>query len=365
MPAGAQRTAVAYVIPQQQPDQAALRTLLHTLAEHGVQVRRALAPFVSGRVRYSAGAYVVLGAQPAGPAAARLLEPPSRGGISVGSPALAADTTPLALPQLLGVGVAPVRDSFPIPLTDPIAPPTPVYPVPAGFGDSASHVVALFVPAGAGRPLAWTRSTFDRYGVRYAPVDGPTMTDGDGLRRQYETLLLADAGTAPYVGLGANVAAGLRAFLDDGGTIVAVGRGARWLIEVLRLPGRFDDIAPDTEPPGPPGSGSDSALVRVRIDRTSPLVADLAAHAFAWVAGGPTTVFVPDTTVTRVVATYDAGEIVVGSPAVARAYNGRAAAINVPHGRGRVVLFGFDPSYRGASLATLPMLWSALRVRGH
>jgi hypothetical protein len=365
-PACAQRAAgaaVAYVIPQQQPDQAALKTLLLTLADHGVEIRRALAPFVSGRVRYSAGAYVVLAAQAHGSVAAGLLEPPL-GGPTTNASIAGADTTPIGLPQLLGVGVAAVRDSFPIPVTPPIASPVPRYPTPAGLGDSVRRVIALYVPAGAGRPVAWTRATLERYGVRYAAVDSAAMRDGDGLRQSFDVLLLADAGASPYAALSPAVAAGLRAFVDDGGTIVAIGKGARWVVEALRMPGRFDDIAADSEPTGPPGSGADSALVRLRIDRGSPIVADMVAHAFAWVAGGPTTVYAPDTERVHVVATYDAGEVVAGSATVSRAYNGRAAAVDVPQGHGRVVLFGFDPAYRGASLATLPMLWGALRVRG-
>lgn len=364
-PVRAQRAAVAYVIPQQQPDQAALKTLLQTLADLGVEIHRALAPFVSGRVRYSAGAYIVLTAQPRGSVAAGLLEAPLGGATTVASVATA-DTIPIGLAQLLGVGVAAVRDSFPIPVTPPIASPVPHYPTPAGLGDSVRRVIALYIPAGAGRPVAWTRATLERYGVRYAAVDSAAMGDGDGLRQDYDILLLADAGASPYAALSPAVAAGLRTFVDDGGTIVAIGRGARWVIEALRLPGRFDDIAADSAPPGPPGppgSGADSALLGVRIDRGSPIVADMVAHAFAWVAGGPTTVYVPDTSHAHVVATYDAGEVVAGSATVARAYDGRAAAVDVPQGRGRVVLFGFDPAYRGASLATLPMLWGALRVR--
>src|SRR5665213_1153364 len=52
---------VAYIIPQQQPDQASLLTLLGVLADRGVEIRRALAPFASGRLRYSAGAVTGIG----------------------------------------------------------------------------------------------------------------------------------------------------------------------------------------------------------------------------------------------------------------------------------------------------------------
>jgi hypothetical protein len=346
---------IAYIIPQQQPDQTALLTLLGVLQDRGVEVRRALAPFASGRVRYSAGAYIVLGSQRHADAAAAVLA--SRLDTATGpggdTPEAGADTAAPALPALLGVGVAVVRDSFPIPVTPPVAPRAPRYITPAGLGDSARRVVGVYVPAAVGRPVAWMRATLDRYGVRYAPVAAGALRAGDALRERYDVVLLPDGGAAAFAALDGP---GLRAFLDAGGTIVAVGSGARWAIRTLRLPGRFDDIAAT--------GGADSALVRVGIDRGSPVAADMVAHAVGWVGGGPAPVFAPDTTHARVVARYDASDVVTGSPEVARAFDGRPAITDVPQGRGRVVLFGFDPAYRGVSLSTLPLLWGALRLRG-
>jgi hypothetical protein len=335
---------IAYIIPQQQPDQTALLTLLGVLQDHGVEIRRALAPFASGRVRYSAGAYIVLGSQPRADAAAAVL----------GSQRPAGDTVAPALPALLGVGVAAVRDSFPIPVTPPFVPRAAQYNTPAGLGDSVRRVVGLYVPAGVGRPVVWTRRTLDRYGVRYAPIAAAALLAGDALRGRYDVVLLPDGGAAAFATLSGS---GLRAFLDAGGTIVAVGSGAQWAVRTLRLPGRFDDISPAA-------GSADSALVRATIDRGNPIATDMVAHAVGWVAGGPATVFAPDTAFAHVVARYDGSDVMAGAPDVARQYDGRAAITDVPQGHGRVVLFGFDPAYRGVSLSTLPLLWGALRLRG-
>ncbi len=351
---------LAYIIPQQQPDQASLLTLLQVLADRGVEIRRALAPFASGRVRYSAGAYIVLGSQANASAAAMVLGPPSAAdhGVAKNASPPATDSVAPGLPALLGVGVAAVRDSFPIPVTPPVTLRRAQYVTPAGLGDSAPRVVGVYVPASAGRPVAWTRTTMERFGVRYAPVAASALAAGDALRQRYDVVLLPDGGAAAFASLNGS---GLRAFIDAGGTIVAVGSGAKWAIRAFRLPGRFDDIAAAGTGDG---TGDDSALMRVAIDRRSPMAAGMVAHALGWVAGGPATVFTPDTAHTQVVARYDASEVALGSPDVARSYDGAAAIVDVPQRHGRVVLFGFDPAYRGVSLATLPLLWGALRLRG-
>src|ERR1700691_83324 len=250
---------VAYIIPQQQPDQPALLTLLGVLQDRGVEVRRALAPFASGRVRYSAGAYIVLGSQPHAGAAAAVLA--SRRDTASwprsDTSGAGADTVAPALPALLGVGVAAVRDSFPIPVTPPVASRAPRYGTPAGLGDSVRRVAGVYVPAGVGRPVAWMRGTLDRYGVRYAPVAAGALLAGGALRARYDVVLLPDGGAAAFATVSGS---GLRAFLDAGGTIVAVGSGAQWAVRTLRLPGRFDDISPAA-------GSADSALVRATIDR--------------------------------------------------------------------------------------------------
>jgi hypothetical protein len=35
--------------------------------------------------------------------------------------------------------------------------------------------------------------------------------------------------------------------------------------------------------------------------------------------------------------------------------------VDVRHGRGHVVLYGFRPQYRGQSVATYPFIWNAIQ----
>ena len=162
-------------------------------------------------------------------------------------------------------------------------------------------------------------------------------------------------------GLGEPGAGALAAFVDAGGTLVAFNEASNYAIESLKLPVTNVLAGIRSNDFYAPGS-----LLRVEIDRANPLATGYAAPEPAvWFEGSPA-FDVTDASAAKIVARYPAAATdpllsgwLLGAPKLA----GKAAMVDVARGKGHVVLFGFRPQYRAQTMATLPLLWNAMRAR--
>jgi hypothetical protein len=168
-------------------------------------------------------------------------------------------------------------------------------------------------------------------------------------------------------GLGPDGVKALREFVENGGTLVCLNRASDFAIEQFKLPLR-DVVAglPRTEfyVPG--------SILRIELDTTHPIAAGMPKESIAWAEDSP--VFEVITTGSQfsvpasnvhVIGWYSrvkdpllSGWLLGGSR-----IKGKAALVEVTMGKGRIVLFGFRPQYRGQSLATYPLLFSAIGGR--
>jgi len=105
------------------------------------------------------------------------------------------------------------------------------------------------------------------------------------------------------------------------------------------------------------------SILAVEIERDSPIARGFTATVPAiWFENGPA-FEISDPSIATAVASYPAS----GNPLLSgwllggSKLNGKAALVDVKHGRGRVVLYGFRPQYRGQSMATYPLIWSAIQ----
>ena len=212
----------------------------------------------------------------------------------------------------------------------------------------------------------WTRFVFERQ----TEMDYETLRDEDvragRLRDRFDALVLPDQlpdqilrghprGSLPeeYTGgLGKEGVESLKAFAAGGGTLVALNAASGLALEggALDLP-VVNVLAGSAEGPDPvycPG-----ALLRVGLDGTHPLAHGLPPETPVWFESGPAF----DIRAGRVVARYGGDPLLSGWLLGGKRLSGHAALVEVPLGRGRVVLFGFRPQYRAQSWATyIPFL---------
>jgi len=368
----------AYVIPRQQRDTIGLATLLGILHRGQVEIRTALQPVTAGSQRFAAESYVVVLRQPYAAFAKALLEPQRYPDLRLypgGPPLPPYDVTAHALPLLMGVTAVAARDSLRVGLSPPVEPPTatPGYP---GFAGPDAPRIGLYrsyvnsTDKGA-IDEGWTRWVFDTWNVPYVSVVD-SVVRGDKLRESFDVIVLPDQEPhdildglsrqypAPYPGgLAQDGVQGLRQFVQDGGTLIALNEASRFAVEQLRLPVRnvLEGVADDEF--YAPGS-----IFRLELDTAQPIARGLPAQSIAWFESGPA-FEVLDSSVARVVGRYpaDADKVLLSGWVLhPERVAGRAALIEVKQGTGRVVLFGFRAQYRGQSLATFPLLFNSLHT---
>jgi Zinc carboxypeptidase len=164
-------------------------------------------------------------------------------------------------------------------------------------------------------------------------------------------------------GLGTEGVAALRNFVEQGGTLVCLNRASDFAIEQFKLPVR--DVVDGTSEKEffVPGS-----ILSIELDKSSPLTEGMPTESIAWVEDSPVfeivggSEFAPGQKV-QVIATYPVNRnpLLSGWLLGADRLKGKAALVEVQLGKGRIILFGFRPQYRGQSLATYPLFFNALR----
>ena len=369
----------AFVVPASGQNPAALATLLQIFRHAQVEVRAALGAFSIGRERFFPGSYVILLRQPYAAFAKAMLERQSYPDLREypgGPPRRPYDVTAHTLPLLLGVRVLAVADSLPIGLSPPITAPTPVYRAQGLSADdavrrAAGPRIAIYRSYAAPADEGWTRWLFDTWRIPYQSVTDSAVRAG-GLADRFDAIVLPsqdpsavlsglppDLYPARYAGgLGAAGVQALRDFVDGGGTLIALNRSCDFAIGALDLPvtdALLDLPRRDFYAPG--------SILRLQLDPDEPLAAGMPQNGIAWFEGGPA-FDVRDPSRVRVVANYpaDADDVLLSGWLLGAAkLAGKAALVEVRRGRGRVILFGFRPQYRGQSLATYPLLFNALR----
>jgi len=178
-------------------------------------------------------------------------------------------------------------------------------------------------------------------------------------------------------GIGEQGVKALREFVEQGGTLTCLNRASDFAIEQFKLPIRdVVDGLPRTDfyVPG--------SILRIELNASDPIAKRMAKESIAWAENSPvfevsgtgvppvnaeaqsTTGRMPLPQV-KIIAWYpkDRDPLLSGWLLGGDRIKGKAALVEVGMGKGRIILFGFRPQYRGQSLATYPLFFNAISAR--
>ncbi|MGI8544428.1 MAG: M14 family metallopeptidase [Aridibacter sp.] len=380
----------AYVIDTSQKDYNPI--LVFSLLTAGVDVINAVPFKVNGKT-YEDTAVIVLN-QPYGDFAKVMIEPQEYPNLrdDEGNPISPYDVTAHSLALLTGVKVKKIYEKFPIPKESVKT--SPIMPIgnanhnnPAKENnlkheyESKPSIYHSNIPS---MDEGWTRWIFDdrKYSqifVSYVPlvkipsknlIFNKNIID-ESFRNKTNSIIFPDQspkqilegykeGSMPkeYTGgLGKEGVEKLKYFVKDGGTLVFLNRSSDFAIEQFDLP--VKNIAKDWKEKDfyIPGS-----ILRTELDTKHPIAKGMPEQSIAWFEDSP--VFeVTDNSRVKVIAKYPekADEILLSGWALGKEkIAGKAALVEVPMGKGKIILFGFRPQYRGQSLATFPLLFNSI-----
>lgn len=255
---------------------------------------------------------------------------------------------------------------------------------PAGLTPIVRARVALYKPWVENIDEGWTRWLLEQYEFPYTSIADEDVRRG-GLRARYDAIVLPDASAErllsghppgalpdPYTGgLGSEGAAALRAFVEAGGTLVALDSATALAIATLGLPVR--DAAQGA---GPSEFFCPGSILGLELDAAHPLAFGMkartaaffaysSAYELAWPAATDGHSGTAARPAIEVVGRYPIRDVLMsGWLEGERVVAGRAAVVSARVGLGRAVLIGFRAQHRAQAHATFRLLFNAIHTSG-
>jgi hypothetical protein len=247
----------------------------------------------------------------------------------------------------------------------------------SGSGSSRIPTKLIYKSHVASMDEGWTRWVFDKHRFQFAgrifkpeSVFNNEIQSGD-LIAKTDTIIFPDQspnqilngyakGSMPdeYTGgVGKEGVENLRKFVEAGGTLVFLNRASEFAIKQFDLPIKDVTDGLNRKDFFIPGS-----ILRTELDTAHPIAKNMPRQSIAWFEDSPA-FEITDATNVKIIARYPqkTEEILLSGWVLgAEKLAGKAALVEVKMGKGKIVLFGFRPQYRGQSLATFPLLFNAI-----
>lgn len=229
--------------------------------------------------------------------------------------------------------------------------------------------IGLYRPYSASMDEGWTRWLLDAYRMPYESLYNPDIRAGS-LADRWDVIVIADMGAGTIMegfqegtipgryagGIGAEGLRELDAFVREGGTLVTLNGSSRFAIDELHLPVR--DVVRGMSRQDFYVSGS---ILEVLTDPSHPVMSGMPERAPVMVGQSP--VFTTEEGFSgKILAKYQTE----GSPLLSGYLlgedhmQGYAAAVEVEHGEGRVILLGMKPQWRGQPFGSFRVLFNAM-----
>jgi hypothetical protein len=233
--------------------------------------------------------------------------------------------------------------------------------------------IGLFRPWQASMDEGWTRWMLEQYGFDPVSLRNADIKAGS-LGDRLDVIILADYGARTileghrtgtihprYVGgIGPEGVRALDEFVQNGGTLVCLNGSSQFAIDELGLP--VENVTA--------GIGGDEfsisgSILEILPDAAHPIMAGMPARAPVFFSRSP--VF---TTKEGFEGVALAKHVSTGSPLLSgfllgeEHLHGYAAALDVHHGQGHVILLGFKPQWRGQPFGSFRTLFNAAVFHG-
>jgi hypothetical protein len=223
----------------------------------------------------------------------------------------------------------------------------------------------------------WTRYLLDSHEIPYRSLLNADIRRGD-LSRNYDVILIPDQAVRDIVegyrsgrrqfelphqalpppeyrgGIESDGVRALEAFVAEGGTLILVDRACDLATGEMKLGVRNILEGLDREQFFGPGS-----IVRIETDPTHPLAYGMPAAGYGYFR--KSRAFELTAQGASVAVRYSPGDVLASGWLLGESFiRGRAAVVEIPHGRGRVILLGFSPYFRAQPHSTFKLLFNAL-----
>ncbi len=387
----------AYVVPAAQADGYAAREMLRRLQHGGIDVRRASAPFAVNGKTYAKDDYILLAAQPFRGYLVDLMEPQKYPEIRSGTTGPTKRPYDLAgwtLPYQMGVQFD--RLDQPVEFASESLPLLAQSPAPASWLPEAGKAkprVAIYEPYSANMDAGWTAWVLDNFQVQHTPVHNEEIRAGN-LRARYDAIILAQQSMSSILhgtrqgegsgrgdwqnmgevnnlqrpeftgGIGLAGARHLQEFVEQGGTLLAFDSATELPLALFPIGARGVLRGGEGDSGGWYCPGS---ILRITTDPAHPVAAGMPKDAYATMTGGQAFEisvlpgFNQGEREVKAVAWYAKKDLLAsGWLSGERAVAGKAAVVDARLGKGRVVLYGFRPQFRGQSFGTFRLMLNAL-----